>query len=94
MKKSAVVFVLLFCVMSLFGEDFFRLAQTGTPEQVAAAIKAGVKINDHDEEGRTVLMCAAQRNENPDVVTTLLKAGANDHGLAARVGDPVKAPEE
>lgn len=78
MKKWFVVLMLLFCIMSLFGENFFSLVQTGTPEQVQAAIKAGANVSDRDEYhgGMTPLMYAAGKNENPNVITILLNAGA------------------
>ena len=76
MKKLFFMLVLLFCVTSLFGQDLFTLARIGTPEQVQAAINAGEKIDDRDEDGFTPLIYAAALNENPDVITTLLNAGA------------------
>ncbi len=78
MKKWSVILMLLFCAMSLFGEDFFSLVQTGTPEQVQAAIKAGANVNDRDKKhyGMTPLMYAAAFNKNPKVITVLLNAGA------------------
>jgi len=76
MKKLFFMLVLLFCVMSLFGQSLFILAQTGTPEQVNAAINAGAKIDDRDGLGWTPLMYAAAFNKNPDVSTALVNAGA------------------
>jgi ankyrin repeat protein len=40
-------------------------------------LEAGAQINAQDNEGMTPLMWAAKHNTNPDVVSTLLKAGAN-----------------
>lgn len=77
MKKLSSMLVLLFCVTGLSGQDLFYLSLAGTPEQVQAAIDAGAKVNDHDEFGRTPLMLAAAKNNNPDVITTLLNAGAD-----------------
>ena len=48
----------------------------GTPEQVQAAIKSGAQVNDSDTLGQTPLMQGAECNENSDVITTLLNAGA------------------
>jgi len=76
MKKWSIALVLLFCGMCLFAQSLFDLVQTGTPEQVQATIRAGAKLDNRDEDGRTPLMYAAEYNENPAVVTTLLNAGA------------------
>ena len=77
MKKGFVLLVLLLCVTSLFGQSFFDLLKKGTPEQVQAAINAGVKVDEVDKYGRTPLMFAAENNENPEIITVLLNAGAN-----------------
>jgi ankyrin repeat protein len=58
------------------GSDFFNLVSTGTPAQVVQAIQAGADLNARDEEGETPLMIACMRNPNTEVVSTLLKAGA------------------
>ena len=52
------------------------LAKTGTPQDVQAAIGKGADVNAR-EKGMTPLMLAAGFNENPEVITTLLQAGAN-----------------
>ena len=58
--------------------DFIDLVRTGTPQDVQAAINKGADIKDRDTEyGATPLACAAEQNPNPEVITTLLKAGAN-----------------
>jgi ankyrin repeat protein len=57
--------------------DFFKLIITGTSQSVKAAINKGAKVNARDENGWTPPMCAAAFNQNPEVITTLLKAGAN-----------------
>jgi len=76
MKKWSIALVLLFCGMYLFAQSLFDLVKTGTPEQVQAAIKAGANVNDRDMFGRTLLMYAAEYNENPAVITVLMNAGA------------------
>ena len=58
-------------------KDFFDLAQTGTPQDVQAAIKKGAKVNARDEDGWTPLMYAAAGNENYLVSIVLLAAGAD-----------------
>jgi len=82
-RKTFVFFMLMFCVGSLFGQSFFDLVKTGTPEQVQAAIDAGANAKEPDSEtGLTPLMYAAAVNENPEIITILVKAGArlNEHG--------------
>jgi len=69
--------VILLCGMYLFAQSLFDLVKMGTPEQVQAAIKSGAQVNDSDTLGQTPLMHGAECNENPDVITTLLKAGAD-----------------
>ena len=56
--------------------DFFTLAKTGTPQGIQAAIDLGAAVNAQSDDGVTALMYAAGYNQNPDVTTTLLKAGA------------------
>ena len=58
------------------GDSFFDLVRTGSPEQVSLAIQAGADVNARDEYGSTVLMFAAYSNENPEVHTVLISAGA------------------
>lgn len=77
MKRFFIVilsFLMLFPLMA--EEDFFELCKTGTALQISAAIKAGASINDRTDDGATPLICAAF-NSNPEVITTLLKAGAD-----------------
>jgi ankyrin repeat protein len=57
--------------------DFFGLAKTGTPQSVQAATDKGDDPNARDKDGTTPLMYAAWFNQNPQVITTLLKAGAD-----------------
>ena len=57
--------------------DFFELVKTGTPQSVRAAISNGAEVNTRDDYGRTPLMAAASYTENPEVIPTLLKAGAD-----------------
>jgi len=58
--------------------DFFKLVGTGTPESVKAAINQGADVNGQDPlYGRTPLMWAAWGNLNPEVISVLLKAGAD-----------------
>ena len=62
-------------------KTFFELAKTGTPQDVQAAISKGADVNAKEQcptgRGRTALMYAAEFNPNPEVITTLLTAGAD-----------------
>jgi len=52
--------------------------ETGTPQQIQAAIDQGEDVNAQDKLlGWTALMYAARFNKNPEVITTLLKANAD-----------------
>lgn len=44
-------------------------------------MKAGADIRDRSKNGVTELMFAASNNQNPEVITTLLKAGADIKAL-------------
>ncbi len=58
--------------------DFFKLVSEGTPQSVHAAIDQGADVNAQDPlYGLTALMWAARFNQNPEVITILLKAGAD-----------------
>ena len=55
----------------------FEIVKTGTPQEVQAAIDKGAEVNVRDPSyGATALMLAAH-NQNPDVIITLLKSGAD-----------------
>ena len=75
-----VVGVFCFLLMPLCASaraaDFFGICETGTPERVTAAIKAGADVNAKDPEGQTPLMVAAVRNNSP-VIAALVKSGAD-----------------
>ena len=57
--------------------DFFELVKTRTSQSVQAAIKRGAKVDARDNNGWTQLMWATAFNQNPEVITTLLAAGAD-----------------
>ncbi len=77
MKKLLMIpLACLFLSPSVLAQDLLQLAQTGTPEQVQAAIAEGAKVDDLDKFGATPLMYAAMHNPNAEVITTLLRAGA------------------
>ena len=87
MKKRIVVAVVLAVLLALAltgclstntqTKDFFELVTAGTPQDVQAAISKGADVNAQDKDGKTPLISAAQTNKNPEVITTLLKAGAD-----------------
>ena len=57
---------------------FLDLCKTGTAQEVEVAIKEGSDPNTEDVGGQgTALMYAAANNNNPDVITTLVKNGAD-----------------
>lgn len=58
-------------------EDFYTLVETGTPEQVQAAIAQGAQVTAPDKDGVTPLMHAATKTTHPEVITALLQAGAD-----------------
>ncbi|TFG58602.1 MAG: ankyrin repeat domain-containing protein [Spirochaetales bacterium] len=77
MKKLLILNLVLASAGIVFAQDFFELLATGTPGQVRTAIKAGLDVNADLGDGYTSLMIAAAYNTNPEVITILLKAGAN-----------------
>lgn len=76
MKKAFLLLMLFLCVGSLFGQSLFDVVRRGTPIIIQEAIDAGAKVDEIDKDGCTPLMLAAIWNDNPDVITTLVKAGA------------------
>ena len=97
MKKRIVVAVVLAILMaaSAYAQtaNFFELVKTGTPQSVQAAISGGADVNAQDmkdEYGKTPLMWAARNNTNPEVITTLLKAGAKIEARDTRGYTPLK----
>jgi len=83
LHRAMVIFC--FSLLSLCtpaSANFFDICKSGTPEQIADAIKHGANVNVVETEqnnytGYTPLMIAAQYNANPDVIMELLNAGAN-----------------
>jgi hypothetical protein len=57
--------------------DFFELVQSGTAQDVQAAISGGADVKAKDKDGMTALILAAGANQDPEVITTLVKAGAD-----------------
>ena len=85
MKRLIPLFFVLVLPMALFAQnanaqgtaDFFQLVKTGTPQSVQAAISKGADINAQNKRGLSPLMFAARYNQSPEVIMTLLKAGAD-----------------
>src|SRR5208337_3188941 len=78
MVVAVVLSVLLAASAYAQMTDFFELAKTGTPQSIQAAIDKGANVNAREEKDQQIpLMFAAENNPNPDVITTLLKAGAD-----------------
>ena|GEM_PF-1677335 len=87
MKRNLTVLtMILICVCLIFqtnafaamsDEDFLKLCESGTAQEVARAIKSGANVNASDRNGRTALMVAARYNLNPETVSTLVNNGAD-----------------
>lgn len=69
-----------------YRELFFELVKTGKPQDIQAAIRKGADAAAPDSKGDTALMYAAEFNQDPAVINTLLKAGAK---VNARSGNGV-----
>lgn len=58
-------------------DDVFDVAAHGTPEQIQKLIDNGIDIEIKTRNNDTLLITAAMYNTNPNVITKLLRAGAN-----------------
>ena len=93
----AVVFAFVFVLVSACSLRFAGIVAQGTPQQVQAAIDKGANVNANLPFGSTPLMFAADRNQNPEVITVLVKAGAdvnaeNGYGFTALMIAVTKNP--
>ncbi len=81
MKKRIVVASVLAVLLTASAysqtKGLFGVVITGTPHDVQAAIDKGADVNAQNSAGETPLIAAAAFNKNPEVITTLLKAGAD-----------------
>lgn len=87
MKKRIVVGVVLAFVLVLISscapttaqtKKLFDLLESGTPQDVQAAISKGADVKAHDSYyGATPLMGAISYDQKPEVIATLLKAGSD-----------------
>jgi hypothetical protein len=99
MKKGFLLVLILFVCFFMSGsadaamstKDFEKLCESGTPQDVEAAIKGGALVNpdlrDSDMEdpfSHLPLMTAVENNPDPEVVSVLLK---NNAELDARTFD-------
>ena len=88
-KQAAIlVAIFLFTLASASAQTktFFDLVKTGTPSSVKAAIANGANVNAKETNGESVLMYAAANNPDPEVITILLKAGADMKARDAEYG--------
>ncbi len=80
MKKRIclVGLALLLALVSAYSQavSLFSIIYGGSPEDIQAAINKGAKVNATRSEG-TPLILAAAYNKNPEVITVLIKAGAD-----------------
>ena len=86
-RRMVTVVLAVFMVASAHAQTavLFAVAITGTPQDVQAAIDKGADVNAYNSAYMTPLITAASFNTDPEVITTLLKAGAD---LEARDSSP------
>jgi len=76
-KRIVVVVVALFALASAYAQATdLGVVISGTPQDVQAAIDKGADVNARSGS-ETPLILAARHNPNPEVITTLLRAGAD-----------------
>ena len=87
MKKRIVVAVVLavLLVASAHAQTLVDLVAYGTPQDVQAAIDKGADVN-ASKGGKTPLIVAATSNKHPEVITALLKAGADMEARDSQYG--------
>src|SRR5208283_1479272 len=68
--------------------DLFALITTGTPQSIQAAIDKGADVNTKTRL-YSPLMWAIQINRDPEVISTLLNAGANAKASDSRGRTPL-----
>ena len=57
-------------------KEFLQLCESGTPQQIIAAIETGADVNSRNGFHDTALMTAASWNKNPEIIAVLLETGA------------------
>ena len=76
-KRSCfAAFGLLLALVSAHSQGLYGIAQAGTPQDMQAAIDKGANVNEA-VGGMTPLIIAAWYNKDPEVITMLVKAGAD-----------------
>ena len=58
-------------------EEFCRLCETGSVEDVTSALKSWGYVTAKDKSGKTPLMCAAEKNPDEKVIQLLIDYGAD-----------------
>jgi len=87
-KQEVVVALAVLAAASAYAQasDFISLVEIGTPQQIQAAIDKGADVNakgvlmqngQDGPDGGPALLWAAYNNPDPEVIATLLKAGAD-----------------
>ena len=76
MRISIAISLLLFGTLCFGQENFLKLCENGTIEQISAAIHGGASVKQRDKDGSTPLLHASMKNRNAKVVSLLLGAGA------------------
>lgn len=76
LRRLAVMFALLIAAPTATAQDIFQRASFGTPQTVRLNLTTST-VNARDNFGQTPLMYAAGNNPDPEVITTLVQAGAD-----------------
>lgn len=66
----------------------FEIFGTDNPEVVERIVQSGIPVDCRTDDGETPLLCAAFDCENPNVVKTLVRLGANVNERAFYTGAP------
>ncbi len=81
LTKLLIIIITLGSGLSAYAEENpfleFDFWESATLADVKREIAKGIDVNAHDEYGNTVLMEAASDIQNPDIITALIKAGAD-----------------
>ena len=82
-KMCLIAVLMLYAVIAapawsaMSDEEFVKLCQKGTAEEIQAALDAGANVNAVDRHRSTPLLSAAMLDPDPKVVEILLKSGAD-----------------
>ena len=94
MKKYFAIATLALSFESAFALPFSELVQSGSLAQVRAAIEAGAKVNDSAPPINDSMLVFAVRNNDPQVMAALLKAGAEPEWKGLPGKPPLRTPIE